>query len=130
MSEQTETDPKIVDHAQYSRCYEVAGPHWPDICGHGGYIGTIWPFVGTDRQIVDVYVFSDKFKEGMSITSQTLCLRYGPEGSEYYSPGEISNLIQHAASLAEYGAALRLLQSRGHIVWTPHDAGRIPEPTP
>ena len=122
MTTETKPDPKIIDPDQYAPCYEVAGPHWPDVCGHGGYVGTVWPFVGVGiRQIIDVYVFDDKFKEGMTIPAQTLCLRYGEEGCEYYSPGEVSDLAQHAPRMEAYAAALSLLRSRGHIVWMPKE---------
>lgn len=109
-------EPEILDPAEYALCYAVAGPHWADLCGHDGYVGTVWPVVhskaGSRREIIDVYVFEQ------SNLGQTICLRYGDEeASQYHSPGSIEGLIEFAGRLESWKAALGLLKSRGNIAW-------------
>jgi hypothetical protein len=113
----TEAEPIISDQHAYRSHYEVAGPHWLEACGHGGYVGTIWPIDSrldangkrvTFRQILDVYVFDQS-------CGQSLCLRYGDQGHEYISPGPLVEFIQRNS----YPDVVKLLMAKGKITWTP-----------
>lgn len=111
------TEPNISDQAAYDAHYEVDGPVWPEACGHGGYIGTVWPITWSydaegkrkiRREILDVYVFDSK------AYGQEVCLRCGEEDSQYISPGGLMDLIQRN----HYPEAVKLIRSKGVITWT------------
>lgn len=61
-------------------------------------------------EFLDVYVFPQR--EG-----HTVCIRYGDEGSEYYSPGPLYQFIQTASLPGHvmYKDALQLILAKGTI---------------
>jgi hypothetical protein len=118
-------EPEIVDQDAYNDCYQVKGPHWADGCNHGSaeYVGTVAPIVRKritrpgrpisfqlEIMVLDVYVFDQP-------SGQSLCLRFGDEPSEYYSPGDLVSFIRSAGHMDEYEAALKLLLRSGQITW-------------
>ena len=62
------------------------------------------------REVLDVYVFPQT-------AGDTVCIRYGNEGSEYYSPGPLYQFIQTAGQHHHdmYAAALKLILEKGTI---------------
>ncbi len=64
------------------------------------------------REKLDVYVFPQT-------AGDTVCIRYGVEGSEYYSPGTLTQFIQTAGRHDNYmyAEALRLILKKGTIKW-------------
>jgi len=106
---------KILDEAAHSSFGAVAGPKWPESCGHGGYVGTFEAIENVVEGVktYDVYVWAD------SHGYQEVCLRYGPEGSDYLSPGELVSVIQYAASRHRYARTVQLLEKYGKITWVP-----------
>lgn len=89
-------------------------------CGHSNeqYIGSFTheEFVPASkkirREVLDVYVFPQYDGDGV-------CIRYGHEGSEYYSPGSLHQFIQTAGQHDHdmYARALRLILEKGTIKW-------------
>ena len=64
------------------------------------------------REVLDVYVFSQ-------YDGDAVCIRYGAEGSEYYSPGSLHQFIQTAGRHDHdmYARALKLILEKGTIKW-------------
>lgn len=71
-------------------------PHWPDACGHGGYL-----FSFTNREVyketvcvekLDVYTVEREPKTCWD--AQSICMRYGSEPCEYGSFPSIETLIR------------------------------------
>lgn len=104
---------------------EIPGPKWPDSCEHkpDEYVGTVNAlYRNADGKIVtediDVYVYQGHI-------GQAVCLRYGPGGSNYYSPGTIEMFTDSAKrhnDLGAHRAAYYLLQDKGRFqtTWTPN----------
>jgi len=96
---------------------QISGPVWPDECSHGPdeYVGSF--SLGAER--CDVYVFEG----GMDL--QEVCVRYGAEGLEYFSPGCLLDMLIVGLSHRDtkyrdmrYLAAYRLICDQGNIRWT------------
>jgi len=91
-------------------------PHWTDHCRHpeGSYLGSILSFNNGKEEWLDIYVYEDRLShEGLSV-----CIRYGNEGSDYYSPGSILNVIRHSGRgdrPSDY--ALHIMRKKGVITY-------------
>jgi hypothetical protein len=123
----SDREPEIIDQEAYASHHEVKGPHWPDECDHdpAEYVGTVAPIIRKrvknpgrpasfvlETEILDVYVFDDN-RFGSNV-----CLRFGPEGPDYYSPGGIVGLVSGAMrGMDAYAAALKMLEHKGHFRW-------------
>lgn len=89
-------------------------------CGHSNeqYIGSFaYEYLRMDstmpgRDLLDVYVFPQ-------YGGDSVCIRYGHEGSEYYSPGHLHSFIQTAGrhNHEMYATALKLILEKGTIKW-------------
>lgn len=103
----------------------IPGPIWPNGCSHGGYVVSFTSWNGTVEERIDLYVFQPN--EASIYPGQSVCMRFGEDGGDYYSPGNVQNLISGArAGMESYRHALEILESRGQIVWQPEDR---PPPT-
>jgi hypothetical protein len=107
----------------------IDGPHWTDACQHepGSYVCTFEvmhrhfrsPFHKWTRQVYDLYLFKQEFH------GTEVCLRYGNEGSEYCSPGGLSEFLHNANAYHhrnlddEYVTAAKIIVHAGTITWTP-----------
>jgi hypothetical protein len=74
---------------------------YKDECNHGAdaYIDT---FTHEDQEI-DIYLFGER---------REVCLRYGSEGPDYYSPGTLDEVLYRDMPL--YRKALEVLAQHGH----------------
>jgi hypothetical protein len=65
-------------------------PHWPNHCLHkeDTFVGT---FTTTKGNPIDIWMFYDPYD------GPELCLRFGEEDNEYYSPGSVRQLYQSAS---------------------------------
>lgn len=85
-------------HAIHDHYIEVLPkPAWPNLCGHkrSEYVGTVktWPNgLGEPMKPIDVYVHAGDLKDTASV-----CIRYGPEGAQYCSPGSVLDFLASAA---------------------------------
>lgn len=71
---------------------------WPNQCGHkrSEYVGTVktWPNgLGEPMTPVDVYVHEGDVGQAIA----HVCIRYGPEGAQYCSPGTVLDFLASAA---------------------------------
>lgn len=84
-------------------------PFWKDECGHpkGSYVGSI-----TDNidEKLDVYIYSSYVGQQLQI-----CIRYGKEGSQYYSPGNLINILQYGRGDPIYQLAITVIEEMGVI---------------
>lgn len=101
----------------------IPGPEFKDGCdhGHNAFVGTV-QYVEIDKssasgfvkKFLDVYVFDAE-------RGQHVCLRYGNEPHEYYSPGTTIEFFKaaviHGFKMIDYARAADLLLSRGEVVW-------------
>lgn len=67
---------------------------------------------GHEGKAYDVYVYTD-YHEGAS-----LCIRYGNEGCEYISAGEILRAAQRSYGYPLYKKAIDLIIEKGKLRWT------------
>lgn len=58
---------------------------------------------------LDIYIFNKKHQE--------VCIRYGNEASEYYSPGPLKNFILSVYNNDIYKLALEVIQEKGKIIF-------------
>lgn len=98
----------------------VSGPVWTDGCDHpkGTYVGSfitlhIKPEIR--QAIYDLYVFNQP-------SGESVCIRYGNEPQEYYSPGPLVQFVQLASRWWEdaaphYVDALEMLKEKGVFSW-------------
>lgn len=99
---------------------EIPGPVWKDECKHkeGTYLCSfdlLETFHGvTQNNKYDVYIFD----LGSIGFRDHICIRYGNEGSEYYSPGSLLEMFSSAHMMPPYLAASRLVMRLGHINFT------------
>lgn len=70
----------------YMYCDMQHTPHWPDACGHGGYIGS---GTCTTGERIDVYIFPEFDHQGT-------CIRYGEGDGDYLSAGTPLDLLMSA----------------------------------
>lgn len=88
-------------------------PVWHDKCQHGidSYICSFENIYNYNKELykemIDIYVFGDS----------DICLRYGNEPHEYYSPGNIVNVYSFAHIDEKYNAVVKILNYFGKIVW-------------
>lgn len=94
----------------------IPGPVWTERCGHGGYIASFESYNGRQVEKIDLYVWTQKH-DG----SQSVCLRYGEEDREYYSPVNVTNMILTRGH-EPYTTAVRILENKGSIIWKPNEA--------
>lgn len=90
-------------------------PAWTDECNHGKehYLGTVSNYGIGGVYKVDVYVFPEKHR------GHNICIRFGNEPSEYYSPGSIDTLAMGIqAGMEVYKIALQLILFKGKFIWT------------
>lgn len=108
----------------------IDGPAWPNHCNHpeGTYLCTFEIFRNNPdklkvkeepyiRVVIDLFVFGEN-----GPSRQGACMRDGPEGSNYYSPGSPMDIVRTAAALPNhepYERAARILQHFGQFIWTP-----------
>jgi hypothetical protein len=93
--------------------HEIKGPIWEDGCNHppGSYVASFQTFLGLDvKERIDLYAYP--LPDG----KMNFCMRFGPEGHEYYSPGDIENIIK-SANHEPYHIALFFLKYFGKITW-------------
>jgi len=83
--------------------------HWTNGCKHAKseYVGSII-INETGLTWLDVYVFQDRL-------GQEVCIRYGSEDHQYYSPCEVINVYRSPNPV--YQAAIRVLEYKGKMVW-------------
>lgn len=86
----------------------IPGPVWSNECHHDEdcYIGS-FDYLGKGY---DVYVFGTRVE-------QSVCIRYGDEASEYYSPGSISEFLRNCRNLEVYESAYRVIKSEGGFIY-------------
>lgn len=89
-------------------------PKWVDHCGHGPhtYVATFESvYADVNKKIVreelDLHVWH----------GNKICLRFGNEPSEYYSPGTVSNVLRSAHLMESYARVTQILLAMGRIVW-------------
>jgi hypothetical protein len=101
--------------------------YFEDACSHGqeSYIGSFSIFEPGDKEHnYDLYVFNTKH-------GQEVCIRYGNESYEYYSPGFLADFItsisllssrrgssRRSCQLSVYGEACTLMLEKGAIVYS------------
>jgi hypothetical protein len=98
----------------------ISGPVWVDGCNHPkeAYVGSFKSlhFKPELREAsYDLYVFD-------SPSGQEVCIRYGNEPQEYYSPGPLVQFIQLASrwyekAVRHYVDALEILKEKGVFSW-------------
>jgi len=91
-------------------------PFHPDQCNHGEhcYRGSIQYQEGTKTEKLDVYVFEQQEK-------QSICIRYGDEPSQYYSPiNDWIIFIRQAEDMPSYREALKVLTYTGRLTYQPY----------
>lgn len=103
---------------------EIAGPVWVDGCNHPkeAYVGSFSSlhFKPKMREAnYDLYVFDQPSEQGV-------CIRFGNEPEEYYSPGPVERFISLAAWHSalprhrvspQYADALEMLKEKGVFYW-------------
>jgi hypothetical protein len=97
-------------------------PHFYDHCGHKGgeYIGTSPYYYNDGKDFkegwVDVYIFD-------SSLGQEVCIRYGKEDREYYSPGLVVDFLRRSGNATNpaYKKALEILFYRGYFKYVRND---------
>ena len=79
---------KFIDSLLDVRLYDV--PFFTNHCKHSKkeYIGSVSTDIQTDINKIDVYIFNNKTKDKLEI-----CIRFGENGSEYFSPGNFLDYI-------------------------------------
>jgi hypothetical protein len=100
---------------------EIPGPIWKDCCGHGGYIGSFQAVYSFNKKLVeencDLYIWenpNDKFQRFQ------VCIRHGADGSQYYSPGSVENIV--VSKLHEpYASAYAMMLEKGYFAWHPKE---------
>jgi hypothetical protein len=99
------------------RLYRIDGPHWKNLCNHSAsdYLMTI-KIPNYYKETLDIYIFENK----ESCLGQQVCMRYGNEDSEYYSMGNIINIIEILD--LKYEVLLNILKSRGQFKWVPYQS--------
>jgi hypothetical protein len=86
--------------------------HWKNECNHkqDEYIGSILcehDEIG-GKIWLDVYIFG---------ADSQVCIRYGNEGSHYYSPGILLDFITRASIMPFYVYAFELMKAKGTITF-------------
>lgn len=88
-------------------------PVWNDECNHGieSYICSFENLYQSNKKLykenLDLYVFGDN----------QVCIRFGNEPHEYYSPGHITNIFELAYLDEKYRAVTKILKYFGKIIW-------------
>jgi len=84
-------------------------PQFKDHCNHpdNSYIGSIQD---VDGNWLDIYVYKDA-----TMKETTVCIRFGDEGQEYYSPGNIVNVI--TSKFNPYFLAMCVINKKGRITY-------------
>jgi hypothetical protein len=90
---------------------KMGEPFHTDHCTHGHdcYVGSFTYGNPTPHERIDVYVYPDDYY------GQEVCLRYGEEDYQYFSPTGISAFIRASVSMPLYQRALELLMEKGKI---------------
>ena len=85
-------------------------PHYTDTCKHpdSSYVGSI-QLHSPEIEWLDVYVYEDE------IIGTTVCIRYGNEDSQYYSPGHILNVMR--SDVTAYFLAAIVIEKHGKITY-------------
>lgn len=80
-------------------------------CDHedGSYLGSIQQGPDKNDEWLDIYIF-----DGGNL-GQQVCIRYGKNDQDYYSPGSITNLIK--GQMDAYQLALHVIQKKGEILF-------------
>ena len=96
----------------------VQGPIWPNGCEHeeGTYVASFEIFNFKQNKIdkYDLYLFQDRGSK-----CQHVCIRYGKEGSEYISPGDLGGFLARSDGVYEpYATAVRILLHYGNVEWS------------
>lgn len=97
---------------------ELTGPVWTDGCNHPkeAYVGSFASlhFKPELKQAsYDLYVFDEP-------SGQSVCIRFGNEPQEYYSPGPLMRFISTAeweGATPQYSDALQMLKAKGNLYW-------------
>lgn len=99
---------------------EIEGPIWNNDCNHAvtEYVASFEvPWVVEcvlQMRKYDLYAYDSKFECN---NNTHLCIRYGNEPSEYYSPTTILSTARSAHLDDIYAQALCLLAVKGNIIW-------------
>ena len=92
-------------------------PEYTDCCEHpdGSYLGSIRQGPKNNDEWLDVYVYED------STLGQSVCIRYGENDQDYYSPGNVlyiaACIVRDHLSIEAYALALHLLLKKGKILF-------------
>jgi hypothetical protein len=99
-----------------SNPFDRTTPFWPDACGHGGYLASFETLDNRHVRQFDVYVWG----EGRRLDK--VCLRYGPEDSEYEGYYSLVHLFRAAETNHIAREAESIVRHFGHIVFVPKTA--------
>ncbi len=91
-------------------------PEYTDKCEHpeDSYIGSIQQGPNQDNKWLDVYVYED------STLGQNICIRYGKNDQDYYSPGDVFQLVANITinhGIEAYHLATRVMLKKGKILF-------------
>lgn len=98
---------------------EIPAPIHKDLCNNGSecYVGSFSTIYynqsvkTTIEELIDLYIYPD------NLFGQCLCLRFGSEPSQYYSPLSVLHMARSADKMEAYSLALRMLQEKGTFIW-------------
>ncbi len=79
-------------------------PNWNNECNHKPeeFIGTCWT---KTAHPLDVYVFS------CCELHKQVCIRFGNEGREYFSPGYLDEFLKRKTDIEEYNLAKEMIEN-------------------
>jgi hypothetical protein len=88
-------------------------PYWEDHCDHpeGSYIASFEEILSRDEAEMKCDLYAYEHPRG----GTAVCLRFGDEGGDYYSPLNVTDLVSH--NFKPYRTAFQVLQSLGNITW-------------
>lgn len=92
-------------------------PEYKDHCSHpkGSYLGSIQQGPKHNSEWLDIYVYED------ALQGQSVCIRYGKNDSEYYSPGNVLNVIASIMTnpnMEAYQLATKVMITKGSIIFS------------
>ena len=100
---------KTIEEILYEK---TTTPYWPEHCGHGGYLFSFIAVHPGERpdELIDVYCWDHIGGR------QEFCLRFGDEGGDYMSPGEVKDILTSAnRGFRPYLECYKLLMQVGDI---------------
>ena len=90
-------------------------PHWENVCRHedGTYVGTfdIFDRKSGEFKYYDVYVYDE------GIGGCSACIRFGNDGPDYYSPGNLGGFLTRSQIMDEYKYAADLILTAGKVTY-------------